>query len=241
MAAPVVEDFLWEQDGYWYLAPPPVPSEQDLEDVFGWIAEWYPVYAMAAWADPNVSLGHLPEPYAESLQNVPAGLIGSEAWGICVSWLKTALTASERVSGGFGLLGSPGTGKTTLMAAACYDYTRGSGQRACEFYDARKIVAWLKAQDQPAYERSGRMNKLSEKKVVFIDDLGVESSHDWDKSLITELFETRYAKGLPTCFTTNLKPHELADRYSERTIDRISQTTDLIPMVGASHRIRNTQ
>lgn len=237
----VMGEYVREENGYLFVDRPPKPTEADLVDVHGWIDSWYPHYAEDLWGDPEVGLGEMPPRFAVSLANVPAGLIGTKAWVECVTWLKQALSTRDGLSTAIGLVGPPGTGKTTLMAATCYDITRGLGHRNCMFYDARSLVTWLKAQDQPSYERAARMNIFTRKPVAFIDDLGVESDHDWEKSLITELIETRYAQGHPTWFTSNLIPNQMAERYSGRTIDRLKETTQLIPLSGESNRKRNPQ
>jgi len=73
--------------------------------------------------------------------------------------------------------------------------------------------------------------------ILLLDDIGAIYEHEWVSSAIAELVEARYSAMLPTCYSSNLMPAELAGRPGwERSADRLHETCTILPFMGDSLR-----
>ena len=77
--------------------------------------------------------------------------------------------------------------------------------------------------------------------VLLLDDVGVEQVEIKEYGNIIQPFikivEERYNRLLPMIVSTNLSGREMADRYGERTIDRIKEMSVAIQYNGKSFRV----
>ena len=75
--------------------------------------------------------------------------------------------------------------------------------------------------------------------IIYIDDIGTENiSNIYGNKRIPfmELCDAVEQKGKLLICSTNLTLDELAEKYGERTIDRLRATTKVVPFVGQSLR-----
>lgn len=90
-----------------------------------------------------------------------------------------------------------------------------------------------------AQELNKDIDKLLELKIVYVDDLGTESvskSYGNVRNTFSELVDAAEQQGKLLLVSTNLTTRELADKYGERTLDRLRAITKFIPFVGQSMR-----
>src|ERR687898_307572 len=69
-----------------------------------------------------------------------------------------------------------------------------------------------------------------------IDDLGAERASDWVRERIFVIVNHRYREELPTIFTSNVGPKDLAAQLGERTASRIISMCDWISLEGEDYR-----
>lgn len=77
------------------------------------------------------------------------------------------------------------------------------------------------------------------KKLVYVDDIGTEDiSNIYGNKRIpfAELCDAAEKQGKLLIVTTNLTPSQLAEKYGERTVDRLRGITKIVPFKGASKR-----
>ncbi len=98
----------------------------------------------------------------------------------------------------------------------------------------RKVVNIFSAQ-----ELNNKPDEILSCHIVYIDDIGTENiSNIYGNKRIPfmELCDAAEQKGKLLICSTNLTLDELADKYGERTIDRLRATTKVVPFVGQSLR-----
>jgi len=98
----------------------------------------------------------------------------------------------------------------------------------------RKVVNIFSAQ-----ELNNKPDEILSYHIVYIDDIGTENiSNIYGNKRIPfmELCDAAEQKGKLLICSTNLTLDELADKYGERTIDRLRATTKVVPFVGQSLR-----
>ncbi len=78
---------------------------------------------------------------------------------------------------------------------------------------------------------------LSFRGLLMIDDIGTEKLSDWVLETFYLLVNKRNEENIPTIFTSNLKVGELADRIGDRTVSRIVELCDIVPLEGDDRRI----
>ena len=141
----------------------------------------------------------------------------------------------------FGILlcGVPGNGKTTLMLAIrslinFLDITDSYNEKMSVYrIDAREI-ARLSNEDFAKFE------KIRSKKMLAIDDMGLEPAEVMDYGNIlnpvVDLLSYRYDEQLFTIVTTNLKPEEIRQKYGDRIADRFNEMMERIIFYNGSYR-----
>ena len=98
----------------------------------------------------------------------------------------------------------------------------------------RKVVNIFNAQ-----ELNSKPDEILSYHIIYIDDIGTENiSNIYGNKRIPfmELCDAVEQKGKLLICSTNLTLDELAEKYGERTIDRLRATTKVIPFVGKSLR-----
>jgi len=133
--------------------------------------------------------------------------------------------------GGFCLRGMTGCGKSTLAAALLRDRFEQD-----ELLTS-KDVAWIGVLDYMSRIKSATHNQSKErpydilqgyrkKKLLVIDDLGKQRSHDWDKSELIALIWQAYDQKQDLIITTQKKLREL-DMYESALASRLSTLSDI--------------
>ena len=85
------------------------------------------------------------------------------------------------------------------------------------------------------FRRHGRA-LVSEPDLLLLDDLGAERANEWVRERIFVIVNHRYREELPTTFTSNTGPKDLAAQLGERTASRIIAMCDWISLEGEDYR-----
>ena len=93
------------------------------------------------------------------------------------------------------------------------------------------------------FDRPWNMKLKEEEKIMdfkgllFIDDIGAEKMTEWVAETFYLILNYRYNEMLPTIFTSNLSPSELAERIGDRIVSRIIGSSDVIKLDGEDRRL----
>ena len=123
--------------------------------------------------------------------------------------------------------GKPGTGKTIAAASAllsCVEELRTDNGRKCQRWTRRGL--YMRASELSRLPLFGKENlaaweRLRERKLLIIDDLGAETPSEWWLSAFGDLVDARMRGERKTILTTNLSGQELRERYGDRVIRRL--------------------
>jgi len=129
------------------------------------------------------------------------------------------------------LIGSPGTGKGHLSAAALK--ARGSGL----WIEHTGLMTALRASYQ-THTTQDVIAAWQDAEVLVIDDLGVSGGGRDEESLLYQILSHRHDKRRPTILTTNLPHEELRTVLGYRLLDRIREDVVQVEMLWASWRNR---
>ena len=80
------------------------------------------------------------------------------------------------------------------------------------------------------------MDSVKNAELLLLDDLGAERANDWVRERIFVIVNHRYREELPTIFTSNIGPRDLAAQLGERTASRIIAMCDWISLEGEDYR-----
>jgi DNA replication protein DnaC len=148
----------------------------------------------------------------------------------------------ENVAQGRGLwfMGDVGTGKTTLaMLVSTEALKRG---HSVAIYSVPRLLAEIR--DTYDAERGERtyaslFQQLVTVDLLHLDDLGAEKQTDWVLEQLYSLVNERYEEERSIVVTTNLvDTSELEQQIGRRTVSRLTEMTDQLPLFGADLRER---
>jgi len=150
-------------------------------------------------------------------------------------------TIDDNITAGRGLWieGSVGTGKTTL--AMLVSKSAIEAGRSVAIYSLPRLLARIRrTYDAAAGELSylSFFERLTSVDLLQLDDLGAEKRSDWVLEQLYSIVDERYATGHSMLVTTNLKLDELEQQIGERTVSRLVETCEVLPLYGEDQRYR---
>jgi DNA replication protein DnaC len=137
---------------------------------------------------------------------------------------------------GLWLMGNVGTGKTTLamlVSRAALD-----AQRTVAIYSLPRLLAEIRTTFDDASESSytGLIDRLTAVDLLHVDDVGAERTSPWVLEQLYSLINARYEAERSLIITTNIQPEELPEQIGERTVSRLTEMCEQIPLYGADLR-----
>lgn len=132
------------------------------------------------------------------------------------------------------LVGPVGVGKThhawaTLRAVA----QTGSPTRWLS-YAAADLYAHLRPHSERDSETE--FDKVAAAGLLLLDDLGAAKLTEWTEEITYRLINSRYEQCLPSIFTSNVPPGQLADILGARVASRLAEMCDRVAIKGADRR-----
>jgi DNA replication protein DnaC len=145
----------------------------------------------------------------------------------------------EQLDAGRGLwfMGTVGTGKTTL--AMLVSKAAISAGRSVAIYSLPRLLNEIR-EDTHRSDRShlNLLDRLAAVDLLHIDDVGAERKTDWVLEELYSLVNMRYEEGRSIVITTNILDRAaLCEQITERTVSRLTEMCDEIPLQGHDHRM----
>jgi DNA replication protein DnaC len=142
----------------------------------------------------------------------------AKAAGVAEAY-RIAREYAEDPRGWLVLVGPVGCGKTHLAAAIANHYLSLGGRPF--FVNVPELLDHLRSTYAPgsAVTYDERFEEVRNAELLILDDLGTESSSEWAREKIYQIFNRRYNSGAPTVVTMN--PREY-DRLDERIKSRMA-------------------
>lgn len=160
-----------------------------------------------------------------------------------VAWVKAVVQAAvdarltvPALTTGPSLLltGRVGRGKTHqawgALRALAVTGLRGGWQAvtAADMYAALRPRAGVDS--ETVFQRYARTS------VLVLDDVGASKSTEWTEEINYRLVNHRYENELPTLFTSNLPPKDLASMVGDRVASRLIEMTRPVALMGEDRR-----
>ncbi len=145
----------------------------------------------------------------------------------------------ERLEEGRGLwlFGDTGTGKTTL--AMLISSAALEAGKTVAIYSLPKLLARIRRtyDAEPGGDSYlSFFERLTSVDLLHIDDLGAEKRSDWVLEQLNALINERYETQRSILITTNLPHEELEEQIGPRTVSRLTQICDEVPVFGSDRR-----
>jgi DNA replication protein DnaC len=158
--------------------------------------------------------------------------------GVVTAVRRFAGSIDERLDAGRGLwfMGPVGTGKTTL--AMLVSKAALSAGRSVAIYSLPRLLNEIR--DTHRFDRShiDLLDRLAAVDLLHIDDVGAERSNDWVLEELYSIVNSRYEDQRSIIITTNIRERAaLCDQITERTVSRLIEMCDQIPLEGYDHRM----
>jgi DNA replication protein DnaC len=138
---------------------------------------------------------------------------------------------------GLWIFGDTGTGKTTL--AMLVSKMALEAGHSVAIYSLPKLIAHIRRtyDSEPGGDSYlAFFERLTSVDLLHIDDLGAEKRSDWVLEQLYALINERYEAQRSVLVTTNLPHEELEEQIGSRTVSRLSQICDEVPLFGDDRR-----
>src|SRR3954469_7308501 len=144
----------------------------------------------------------------------------------------------DNLAAGRGLwfFGSVGTGKTTLAMLVSRHALEGGHSVA--IYSLPRLLAEIRTtfDDDRANSYVDLLDRLTSVDLLHIDDVGTEKTSPWVLEQLYAIVNARYENERSVIITTNLERDDLAEQINERTVSRLEEMCEVLPLWGADAR-----
>jgi len=150
---------------------------------------------------------------------------------------RFAATIDQQLDAGRGLwfMGPPGTGKTTLAMLVSKAVLEAG--RTAAIYSLPRLLNEIRH----TYDTGGHnklLDRLAAVDLLHIDDVGAERKNDWVLEELYSIVNARYEDKRSMLLTTNcLDREELCEQINARTVSRLTEMCDELPLLGHDHRM----
>lgn len=138
---------------------------------------------------------------------------------------------------GLRFIGDVGTGKTTLaMLVSRHALEAG---RSVAIYSLPRLLAELRRtfDEGSRHTHIERLDRLAAVDLLHLDDLGAENTTPWVLEELYSIINTRYEEQRTVLVTTNVTdPEQLREQIGVRTVSRLDEMCDDIPLFGHDRR-----
>ena len=137
---------------------------------------------------------------------------------------------------GLWLMGPVGTGKTTL--AMLVAKAALAGGRSVAIYSLPRLLNEIRDTHRAERSHVDLLDRLTAVDLLHIDDVGAERSTDWVLEELYSIVNARYEDERSMVITTNILDREaLCEQISERTVSRLTEMCDELPLIGHDRRM----
>ena len=172
----------------------------------------------------------------EQAEQIVANHIPARYRGYQIEHPAVKAWADDSVSGSTESLllgGEVGTGKTGNAYAALQYVVRGLAARGVLKQVATTTHARLLNDARPGGDGTDRFFTAD---LLVLDDLGATHITSWNSGVIEDLVNTRWDNLLPTIFTSNLGPDDMAERMDPRIPSRLFGMCRVVVLNGNDRR-----
>lgn len=145
----------------------------------------------------------------------------------------------ERLQEGRGLWfeGPQGTGKTTL--AMLVSKRALAAGRSVAVYSVPRLLAELRDtfDDGSTMSATELIDRLTDVELLHLDDLGAERTSPWVLEQLYSLINARYEAQRAILVTTNLDREQLIEQIGARSVSRLTEICDVVPLYGDDNRL----
>jgi DNA replication protein DnaC len=137
---------------------------------------------------------------------------------------------------GLWLMGTQGTGKTTL-AMLVSKMALAAGHTVA-IYPLPRLLATIRESFGDGRSHMDLLDRLTSVDLLHIDDIGAEQTTPWVLEELYSIVNARYEEQRSMLITTNIMDRdELCQQITPRTVSRLTEMCDELPVLGHDHRM----
>jgi DNA replication protein DnaC len=151
---------------------------------------------------------------------------------------RFAQKIDDHLDAGRGLwfMGHVGTGKTTL--AMLVSKAALESGRSVAIYSLPRLLNEIRETHRPDRSHLDLLDRLTAVDLLHIDDVGAERTTDWVLEELYSIVNARYEDQRSMVITTNILEREaLCEQITERTVSRLTEMCDVLPLAGDDRRM----
>ena len=137
---------------------------------------------------------------------------------------------------GLWFMGPPGTGKTTLamlVSKAALD-----AGRTVAIYSLPRLLNEIRDIFRAERSHVDLLDRLTAVDLLHIDDVGAERTNEWVLEELYSIINARYEYQRSVVITTNILDRDvLSEQITPRTVSRLTEMCDELPLTGHDHRM----
>jgi DNA replication protein DnaC len=144
----------------------------------------------------------------------------------------------QQLDAGRGLwfMGPVGTGKTTL--AMLVSKAALAAGRSVAIYSLPRLLNEIRDTHRAERSHVDLLDRLAAVDLLHIDDVGAQRTTDWVLEELYSIVNARYEDRRSVVITTNILDREaLCEQITARTVSRLTEMCDELPLLGHDHRM----